>query len=390
MPTRPLSERSGLIRFSPIKEVVGRVAAARSQGIEIANFSAGRPDFDTPAHVKEAAAKALRQGLVHYSASPGIEPLREAVCLSLARDFGLTLEPSQVIITAGSTEAIHTALQTILNPGDEVLAPQPMYVYYEGWAALAGGRAVLAPLRPEDGFGISAQALEPLITEKTKALYLNTPHNPTGRVFGEEELRAVAALAVERDFFVICDDIYNYFLYEGAVHHPLLKFPGMAERSIIIGSFSKTYAMDGWRIGFLIAPPEVAERAIKMHQFAVNSSNTFIQHGAVAALTGPQDCVAGMVAEYDRRRLYMLSALDAMGLEYSRPKGAFYVFPSIRSTGMSSARAADYLFQEARVAVVPGQAFGPGGEGHVRMAYCIPFEEIEQGLERMARALKKI
>ncbi len=390
MPTRPLAQRSGLIRLSSIKEVVAKVEKARREGLDITNFSAGRPDFDTPPHIKEAAIRALNRGLVHYSKSPGLDLLREAVCERLGLDFGLELDPAQVIITAGSTEAIYAALQTILNPGDQILAPEPMYVYYRGWAALAGAEAVPVPLRPEDGFRISAPALEPLVTPRTKALYLNTPHNPTGQVFGEEELRAVGELAVERDFFVICDDIYNYFLYDGARHFPISKVPGMEERTLVVGSFSKTYAMDGWRIGFLVAPPEVAGRALKIHQYAVNSGNTFIQYGAAEALTGPQDCVREMTAEYDRRRLFMLSALDAMGLDYVRPRGAFYVFPSIRSTGMSSARAAEYLFREARAAVVPGDAFGPGGEGFVRMAYCIPFEEIEKGLERMALALKKL
>ena len=389
MPTQPLAQRTGLIKPSSIREVVAKVEEARGKGLEIANFSAGRPDFDTPAHIKEAAAKALADGLVHYSKSPGIDSLREAVCNRFQEDFGLELEPDRVVITMGSTEAIYVALQTILNPGDQVLAPQPMYVYYKGWSALAGAETIQVPLKGEEDFRLSAETLASYVTPKTKALLLNSPHNPTGQVFQEEDLRAVGALAVERDFFVISDDIYNYFLYDGAGHFPIIKVPGMEERTIIIGSFSKTYAMDGWRVGFLIAPPQVAAQAVKMHQFAVNSSNTFVQHGARAALAGPQDCVREMVQEYDRRRLFMLSRLDDMGLDYVRPKGAFYVFPSIRGTGMDSAGFSEFLFSEARAAVVPGDAFGPGGEGYVRMAYCIPFKEIEEGMERIEKALKK-
>ncbi len=390
MSTQQLAHRAGLIKPSSIREVVARVEEARRNGLEIANFSAGRPDFDTPAHIKAAAARALEEGLVHYSKSIGIDLLREALCRRFQKDFGLVFGADQVIVTMGSTEAIYVALQTILNPGDQVLAPQPMYVYYEGWSALAGAETVQIPLKGEEDFRLSAERVRGHITPKTKALLLNSPHNPTGQVFEAEDLRAVGALAVKHDFFVICDDIYNYFLYDGARHFPLAKLPGMEERTIIIGNFSKTYAMDGWRIGFLVAPPRVAAQALKMHQFAVNSCNTFVQHGARAALAGPQDCVREMVAEYDRRRLFMLSRLDDMGLEYVRPRGAFYVFPTVRSTGLDSARFSEFLFREARTAVVPGSAFGPGGEGYVRMAYCIPFEEIEKGLERTARALKKL
>jgi len=390
MERQPLSVRTAQLKLSPIREVVSKISEARQKGIPIVDFSAGRPDFDTPRHIKEAAILAMNKGLVHYAPSIGLIELREAICNRFYEDYKLQIDPEDVIITMGSTEAIYVGLQSILNESDEVIVPQPMYVFYEGWCALGGAQTITFPLKEENEFSIKANDVKTCLTERTKALILTSPHNPTGQVFEEEEIAGIAELAVKKDFYVVCDDIYQYFLYEGARHVPVASFPGMKERTLIVGSMSKSYAMDGWRIGYLIAPRNVISNALKMHQYTANCCNTFVQYAATAALSGPQDCVREMVEEFDRRRLLLMSCLDNLGFSYVRPRGAFYVFPSIRAFGLNSREFCDFLFREARVAAVPGDAFGSGGGGFIRMAYCLPCDAIERGMESVRLALKKL
>jgi aspartate/methionine/tyrosine aminotransferase len=387
---QPLSERTERIRLSPIREVASKVEEARKSGIQVTNFAAGRPDFDTPAHIKAAAKKALDDGLVHYTASTGTIELREAICKRFQDDYHLNLEPEDIIITMGSTEAIYVGMQSILNPGDEVIVPEPMYVYYGGWSLLGEAELVTFAMQEEDDFLIKAEELKAHITPRTKAFILTSPHNPTGQVFERKEIAKIAELALKNDFYVICDDIYNYLLYDDAEHVTVAELPGMREKTLIIGSFSKTYAMDGWRIGYLIAPRPVISRALKMHQYAVGCCNTFVQTGARVAVTASQDCVREMVQEFDRRRRLLLSYLDDLRIPYVRPRGAFYVFPSIKKFGLSSKEFSDLLLTEAQAAVVPGDAFGSSGQGYVRMAYCLSCEDIEKGMERVREALKKL
>jgi aminotransferase len=390
MPSQLLSARVQTIGFSKIREMMGKVEEAKRKGIEITDLSIGRPDFDTPEHIKEAAAKALAEGKVHYTASAGTLELREAICHRYQEDFGMKIDPGEILVTTGAAEAIFIGLLSVLNPGDEVLVPEPMYVYYPGYATLGGGKCVPVPLKEENQFLLKADEIEKYITPKTKVLILNSPHNPTGQVFLREDLEPIARLAERHNILVVEDDIYTGMLYDGARHFPIAQAPGTRERTLIIGSFSKTYAMDGWRIGYLIAPREVITQALKLHQHIVSCPNTFVQIGAQAALTSSQDCVRRMTAEFDRRRKKLLSLLDSIGLPYARPRGAFYVFPSIKKFGLSSARFADFLLEKARTAVVPGDAFGPGGEGYVRISYCAPLEEIEKGMERVRSALAQL
>jgi len=384
------SERTKAIKASEIRETLAKVEDARRRGIEITNFSIGRPDFDTPGHIKQAAKKALDRGLVHYTPSSGTVQLREAVCKRLQDDFHLDIDPGDVLITIGATEAIYVALQSILNPGDEVLVPQPMYVYYSGWCFLGGAEFVTFPLREERAFLLEAEEVKKHTTPRTKALILTSPHNPTGQVFEKQEIVKLAELAAAEDFFVISDDIYNYMLYDDVEYVNIASLPGMKERTFVIGSFSKTYAMDGWRVGYIGAPHHLISQALKMHQHVVSCPNSFVQVGAQAALTASQDCVREMVNEFDRRRLLLLSYLDDLGIPYVRPRGAFYVFPSIKKFGLGSKVFSDFLLNEARVAVVPGDAFGSAGEGYIRMAYSTPCEEIEKGMERFREALRKL
>jgi aminotransferase len=384
------SKRVQSLKFSEIREVVTKVEAAKKQGISITNFSIGRPDFDTPDHIKAAAKDALDRGMVHYTASPGILPLREALAARLEKDFQLAADPDEIIFSTGATEAIYIALQAILEPGDEVVVPEPMYVYYTGWSILGGAACVTVPLSEADDFLLTADRLKEFITEKTKVVILNSPHNPTGQVYRQEDLKEIAELAIARDFLVIADDIYNHQVFDDLTYYPIARFPGMKERTLIIGSFSKSYAMDGWRIGYLIAPKNIISGAMKMHQHIVSCPNAFVQLGAQAALEGPQDCVREMADEFDRRRKLVISCLDQIGLPCVRPRGAFYAFPSIRKYGMTSKDFSDFLLSEARVAVVPGSAFGHAGEGHIRIAYSTSYEEIEQGMERVGNAVRKL
>jgi aspartate/methionine/tyrosine aminotransferase len=359
----------------------------KNQGIEVIEFSIGRPDFDTPKHIKEATKIALDKGLVHYTTSAGTLELREAIIYRLKEDSQLIFEPDEIIVTVGAAEANYIATQTILNPGDEVLIPEPMYVYYSGWSFLGGATTVNFPLdlllkHPED--------LERYITEKTKLIILTSPHNPTGKVISRQSLEKIADLAKKYNFLVISDEIYNQLIYDNVECISIAKFEGMKERTLVIGSLSKTYAMDGWRVGYLIAPKPLIEEALKIHQHILSCPNTFVQEGARVALSSSQECVGKMVQEFDRRRKLMMSYLDDLELPYDQPKGAFYIFPSIKKFGLSSEEFCNYLLAEARVAVIPGDAFGQLGEGHVRFAYTTSYENIEKGMEKIKAALKKL
>lgn len=390
MPTLPLAHRIGGVRLSPIREVNVKIQRAARQGIEIANLASGRLDLDSPANAKQATTAAMDQGWVHYAHSMGREDLRRALARRLGRDFQLEIDPNRLIITLGGTEAMYVALQTMLNPGDEVLVPEPMYVYYQGWATLGGAEMVPVPLDPKDGFSLRAEQVRSRLSPRTKALIINSPHNPTGQVFAEPELRAIARLARDHDFYVVCDEVYSYLVYEDAVHFPVAAAPGMESRVILVGSLSKTYAMDGWRVGYLTGPRDFMAEAIKTHQYAVGSANTFVQFGAREVLEGSQKFVREALRKLTRRRALVLAGLDEMRIPYVRPKGAFYVFPDISRFGYSSQGFSDLLFSRAGVAVVPGSAFGPGGEGHVRIAFGRPYRDIEAAMERIRATLERL
>ena len=382
-----ISDKVKGISLSKIREVMDKAKNLKNQGIEIIEFSVGRPDFDTPIHIKEAAKNALDQGLVHYTTSAGTLELREAIKYRLEEDFQLKIDPEEIIVTLGAAEANYIATQTILSPGDEVLIPEPMYVYYGGWTFLGGATAVNFPLdliikQPED--------LEKYITKNTKLIILTSPHNPTGQVITYNALKIITELAKKHNFLVISDDIYNKMIYDNEKYTNIATFDGMKERTLIIGSFSKTYAMDGWRIGYLIGPKLFINQALKMHQHIMSCPNTFVQEGARVALTSSQNCVEKMVKEFDHRRKLMMSYLDDMGIPYERPSGAFYLFPCIKKYGLSSKEFCDYLLDEARVAVVPGDAFGQLGEGYVRFSYTTDYELIKEGMERVKSALKRL
>ena len=385
-----LAKRTGKVGLSPIRKVFDKVQDAQRQGIDVINLSVGRPDFDTPDHIKAAAQTAIQQGKVHYTASPGLVELREAVCRRLADDHRLNYDPAEVLISVGATQAIYCALQTVLNPGDEVLIPEPMYVYYAGWSQLCEASAVSIPLNGDDRFRLNIEEIKKRVTARTKVFILTSPHNPTGQVFEKNDLVELGKLAVQNDFLIISDDIYSRLLYDDFEYYHVAQDPDVKDRTIIIGSFSKCYAMDGWRIGYMVGPRDIMAAALKIHQHTISCPNTFVQIGAHKALTDSQDCVDEMIAEFDRRRKMIIDHLDAMAIPYVRPQGAFYIFPSIKHFGMDSEAFCDYLFEEARTAVVPGISFGPSGEGYIRISYATAYDRIEKSMDRMAAAIKRI
>ena len=385
------ADRMRQIALSGIRKVFDKVQTLQAKGEEVVHLEIGRPDFDTPSHIKEAAKKALDEGFVHYTSSYGIKELREAISRKLSSENGIDAGPDEIIVTTGANEAIFISIMATLNPGDEVIVPDPMFVYYADWAEFAGAKTVSLPLREENSYRIDFEGLERKITPRTKMLIINSPHNPTGCVFDRETLEEVARIAKKYDLLVLSDEIYEKMVYDGAKHYSIASFPGMKERTFTVNGFSKAYSMTGWRMGYVAAPKDLIPALMKVHQHTAVCATSFAQKGALAALTTPSDCVGEMVKEFARRRKLVLDYLDEMeGINYVKPEGAFYIFPSIKDLGIGDEELTDYLLEEAKVAVVPGSCFGRCGKNHIRIAYSTSYENLEKGLERMSKALKKI
>ncbi|MCL4464456.1 MAG: pyridoxal phosphate-dependent aminotransferase [Chloroflexi bacterium] len=386
------AERVKPVPFSSIRVVMQEAERLAAQGRKVFHMEIGRPDFDTPPHIKQAAIKALNEGMVHYGASLGLPQLTAAIADKLRRENGVSVDPSGgVLVGAGVKYIVYCVMQALVNPGEEVLLPDPCWLDYFACVRLAGGVPVAVPLREENGFQLDPDEVERLITPKTRILVVITPHNPTGTVASKEVLRQLTEVAQRRDILVLSDEIYEKIIYDGAVHHSLASFPGMAERTITVNGFSKAYAMDGWRLGYAAASKALIQPILKVHMSAMSCPNTFIQMGAVAAYQGPQDSVGRMVAEFDRRRKMMLSAMaDMPGVKVARPEGSFYLFPNLKAFGMTSMEMAAYLMREAGIASVPGSAFGEWGEGHVRLAYSDTYENLAAGMASLKDALAKL
>lgn len=382
------SQRVQGIQFSKIREMMEKSNKMIAKGIDVIELSQGRPDFDTPEHIVKATEDALRKGLVHYGLTAGTISLREAISYRMKEDYNLDIDIDEIIVTIGASEANYLATQTLLNPGDEMLVPDPMYICYPGFSFLSGAKTIPVPL---EIILNEPQKLNDYISENTKLILITSPHNPTGQVISKKSLEVIADLSNYRDFFVISDDIYNKIIYdESEGYFNIACLEGMKNRTFIIGSFSKTYAMDGWRIGYLIGPKELIKEALKLHQHITACHNTFIQEGARVALTSSQDCVTEMVKEFDRRRKLMISYFDELKISYKPPEGAFYVFINIEKYGMNSEEFCNFLLDEAKVATVPGSAFGAKGEGYVRLSYTNRYDLIEKGMERIRNTIKKI
>ena len=384
----PVAERLKKIRPSDIRRFFSLTQSTPS----VISLGIGEPDFAPPSHVLEAARQALNEGKTHYTPSMGIPELREALVKKAKNDYGLSYNPeSEVLVTNGGTEAIFLALLSIINPLDEVLVPDPGFVCYEPDVLMADGVPVSVPLFEKDGFRYDADVVMSRITGKSHVMIVNSPSNPVGNVLSYEEASSIAKVAVERDLIVICDEVYEKILYDGVKHYSLAAFPGMRERTVIVNSFSKTYAMTGFRIGYAFGPREVISQMLLALQYAVACVNGPAQYAALAALEGPQDSVRGMVKEFDRRRRLIYSGLMGItGFRCILPRGAFYIFPNIQDFGKSSTEFTEYLLSEGKVVAVPGSAFGQHGEGYVRFSYATSYNRIEEALNRIEKAVKKI
>lgn len=356
----------------------------------VISLGVGEPDFVTPWNIREAAIYAIEKGFTHYTSNYGLLELRDELGRHLRAHYGLTYDPSrEILVTAGVSEALDLALRAILDPGDEVLIPDPSYVSYVPCTVLAGGVAVSVPTAPENDFKVRAEDLEEQVTDKTKAILIGFPSNPTGAVMPRAELAKVAEVALRHDLLVISDEIYDRLVYDGEEHTCFASLPGMQDRTILLGGFSKAYAMTGWRVGYATASAHILEAMMKIHQYTLMCAPTMSQMAALEALRQGEAIVQEMVAEYDRRRRVIVQRLNQMGLTCFEPKGAFYAFPNITSTGLSSEEFAERLLFEEKVAVVPGSAFGQGGEGHVRCCYAVSLTDIQEALVRMERFVRR-
>ena len=382
----PLSQKIEEVKPSGIRkffDIVSERADAISLGV-------GEPDFDTPWHIREEGIYSLEKGRTFYTSNSGLMELREEICRYLHRKQGLVYQPqTDVFITVGGSEAIDVAFRVMLDPGDEVLIPQPSYVSYLPCAYMAGGEPKVIELKAENEFKLTRQELEEAITDKTKILVLPFPNNPTGSVMTKEELEALVDVIIEHDIFVLSDEIYSELTYCGD-HVSIASFPGMRERTIVINGFSKAYAMTGWRLGYAAGPTEIISQMIKLHQFAIMCAPTTSQYAAVEALRNGDDDVAYMRESYNERRRYLMHRFKEMGLSCFEPFGAFYVFPCIKEFGMTSEEFAERLLEEENVAVVPGTAFGDSGEGFLRISYAYSLEALKEALARIEVFIKRL
>lgn len=370
---------SGIRKFF---DIVSEMKDAISLGV-------GEPDFDTPWHVREEGIYSLEKGRTYYTSNAGLKELRQEICCYLNRRFRLSYDwKNEILVTIGGSEGIDMALRVMLDPGDEVILPQPSYVSYEPCIIMAGGKPVIVELKDEDEFKLTKKQLLDVCTEKTKVLILPFPNNPTGSVMSKSELAELVDVIIEKDLYVISDEIYSELTY-GEKHTSIAEFPGMKERTIVINGFSKSYAMTGWRLGYAAGPENILQQMTKLHQFAIMCAPTTSQYAAVEALKNGDSDVEMMTEAYDQRRRFLIHELREMGLPCFEARGAFYVFPCIKCTGMTSEEFATKLLEEEKVAVVPGTAFGDSGEGYLRISYAYSIDKIKVALERIARFVKK-
>jgi aminotransferase len=356
---------------------------------DVISLGVGEPDFDTPWHIREEGIYSLERGKTFYTSNSGIMDLKIEISRYLNRRMDLAYDKDEVLVTVGGSEAIDLALRAMLDPGDEVLVPQPSFVAYVPCVELAGGKPVVIGLREEDEFKLKKEQLLQAISEKTKILVLPFPNNPTGAVMTNEELSEIAKVVIEKDLYVLSDEIYSELTYSGE-HVSIASFPGLRERTILINGFSKSYAMTGWRLGYAAGPKVILEQMLKIHQFAIMCAPTNSQLAAIEALRNGDGEVARMRDAYDKRRRFLVHSFKEMGISCFTPYGAFYVFPNIKRYGMKSEEFAMKLLKEERVAVVPGTAFGDYGEGYIRISYAYSIDSLKIALKRMNRFILKI
>lgn len=382
----PLSDKIVKIKPSGIRkffDIVSEMEDAISLGV-------GEPDFDTPWHIRDEGIYSLEKGRTFYTSNAGLKELKVEITKYIQRTQGLSYDANhEVIVTVGGSEAIDIALRAMINPGEEVLIPQPSFVSYEPCAIWADAVPVIIELKAENEFRLTAKELRDAITDKTKILILPFPNNPTGAIMEKEDLEEIAEVIREKDIFVISDEIYSELTYKGK-HVSIASMPGMQERTVLINGFSKSYAMTGWRLGYALAPAIIMEQMLKIHQFAIMCAPTTSQYAAVEALKNGDDDVAMMRESYNQRRRFLMHEFKEMGLECFEPYGAFYVFPSIKEFGMTSEEFANRLLKEEKVAVVPGTAFGDCGEGFLRISYAYSLENLKTAVDKIKAFITRL
>ncbi|HEX8218825.1 MAG TPA: pyridoxal phosphate-dependent aminotransferase [Chloroflexia bacterium] len=381
-----LADRMARLGTETAFEVAARARALEAQGRPIIHLEIGEPDFDTPTHVRQEAQRALDEGYTHYSNSTGILELRQAIAEYAGRNRGLKFDPANVVVTPGAKPIMFYAIMALVEEGEEVIYPNPGFPIYESMINFLGGTAVPLQLSERNDFRIDLDELERKVSDKTRLIIFNSPHNPTGGVLTRDDLKAIAEFAVRHDIMVLADEIYSEIVYEGE-HHTILSFPGMEERTILLDGFSKTFAMTGWRLGYGIFPPEMIPHVSRLIINSVSCTSTFSQRAAIAALNGPREEVDAMLKAFGERRELVYEGLNKIpGLRCNRPAGAFYAFPNITDTGMQSRAYADYLLTEADVAVLPGTSFGAYGEGYIRISFANSADNLREAMRRIEQA----
>lgn len=368
-----------------------RARQMQQEGIDVINLGGGDPDFCTPDSIRAAAIEAIQKGFTHYVASKGIPELRKAIAQKYREESGLSYDANnEIIATASGKAALYIALETLVDPGDEVLYFDPAWVSYKPIIQIVKGTPVAVPLSYKDNYTMTVELIEKHVTEKTKAVIVNSPNNPTGRVLTHAELDALRQVAVKHDLWIVSDDIYEKIMYDGHQHINVASLEGMKERTIVVNGMSKAYAMTGWRLGYLTGPENIMKQILKVQQHFVTCAASFTQVAGTVAMQGDQKCVADMVCEYDRRRKWMTEALNQIpAITCQIPEGAFYLFPRVEYKNMTSYQLTEYLLETAHVAVTPGTAFGKAGEGHIRLTYATSMENLQKAAARIKSALAK-
>ncbi len=385
-----LAERMNQLGTESAFEVLAKAKALEAQGRKIIHMEIGEPDFDTPAHIGEAAYKAIQDGYTHYGPSAGLREHNQAVADYFNNRYGLDYGVENIVVAPGAKPFLFYAILALAGEGDEVIYPNPGFPVYESVAEFAGAKAVPLPLLEENDFAFTLEDIASRISGNTRLLILNYPHNPTGGILSRELLEGIAKLAIDNDFVVLADEVYSRMVYDGE-HYSIAQVPGMEERTILLDGYSKTFAMTGWRLGFIAAPTGLAEPIAKLITNSVSCTASFEQIAGIAALTGPQEEVHRMVEEFHRRRDFIVKGLNEIkGVSCKNPGGAFYVFPNVRDVPMEPEELAPYLMKEAGVACLPGTSFGEYGKGHLRLSYAVSHEEIEIALTQMDKAINKL
>lgn len=375
--TRP----SGIRKFFSIAEELDNVIS----------LGVGEPDFLTPWHIRNTAIDYLDKGATRYTANAGLASLRAEICNFYARKYNIEYNPrTEALVTVGGSEGIDMAIRSVISPGDDVLLVEPCFVCYRPIVEICGGNVITINTKAEDNFKLTAEEIEKAVTPKTKLIIMLYPNNPTGAVMRKDDLNKISEVIKKHDLLVLTDEIYSALTYGNETHISIASLPEMKERTIVINGFSKTYSMTGWRLGYALAPAEIIEQMTKLHQFAIMSAPTNSQHAAIEALKNGDSDIEKMREEYDLRRRYTVSRFNEMGLSCFEPEGAFYAFPSIKSTGLSSDDFCEKLIMDKRVAVIPGNAFGECGEGHIRVSYCYSIDNIRKAADRIEEFLSSL